>query len=137
MKRCLPLLLATALILYGPGCAYFNGLAEPHRVRIETTIPGASVWVDGEAQPNTTPCWVALSPSRDHRVEARLTLVDGTVLRGRTRLDRSVRAGWIVLDYLLIGSVAVLFDWYTGALYGFDRQVARILLRPGPPPAKS
>lgn len=115
------LVLCALVVTLMPGCGTVFFLFLPRGVKVDSNPPGATVWLDNEAQEDVTPVKVAAWPQEDHVVSATATTEQGVELKGQTTLTRGVRVGVIVLDALFTGGLGIFVDWLTGAIYHFNQ----------------
>ena len=110
MTRTLATLLALALTLTTSGCAT-RGKRSHSSISVTSEPSGAEVWVSGR-HIGDTPCELSLAWRPDAAVELRKSGYRTTTYL----LDRSVSAGWVVLDFLAAPFVAVATTGLVGAL---------------------
>ena len=122
---------ALSLVLGLLGCnTVLFGLAEDKLVHLETEPPGARVWIDGVEYGELTPFSLSLTTGVNHDVEARFEGEDGVVFHRKARFTARIQPWRAFWDYVLPGgSLWVVIDYLTGALYEFepDRLVLKLV----------
>ena len=112
-------------------CTVLFGLAEDKLVHLESEPSGARVWIDGVEHDERTPCSFTLTSGVDHTVECRLEDEDGVTYRRRSHFTARIQRWRAFWDYMLpLGSVWVITDYLTGALYEFEPDRLKLLLLP-------
>lgn len=103
------------------GCGLlFN--SKTRAVSMASEPSGADVYVDG-ARVGTTPMAFELNIKTDHVIAFRM---DGHKEVSCT-IDRSVGAGWVVLD-ILGGLIPLIIDAATGSWYGLGPKVCNVTM---------
>jgi hypothetical protein len=123
------LLVALALSLSGC-CTVLFGLAADKQVHLDSAPSGAEVWIDGKRHGERTPCSFMLTSGVDHEVVCRLEGEGGVIYRRTSRFTARLQPWRAFWDYVLpLGSVWVITDYLTGALWEFepDRLVLDLL----------
>jgi len=122
--------IATLALLFGTlsasGCAaMFNG--KRNAVDFNSTPANAKIYIDGQYR-GTTPATLDLVAKRSHSVKISK---DGYKSK-TTFISKSIEAGWVVLDVLAGGIVALVIDGYTDSWFGLDTDSVFLTLEKSP-----
>ena len=124
MTHTLATILALALTLSTSGCAtLLKGSGTS--VAFDSTPPGAEVVIGGKVRA-TTPCALHIRSSHDVEVELRKVGYESA----RYWLTRTLEAGWVVADALLMAPLSLAVDASTGDWSAFEPDYIRATLHP-------